>query len=99
MTLEEKRKFFRTLKECGIMTEYIREAKANKLSHSTMHGAYNNNFKKFFEGVSYKYVVDCSFLWDCTRLGRKFWERFNTIFTANISFVEKKAFLFNLKNK
>lgn len=95
MTLEEKRKFFRTLKECRIMTEYIREVKANKSPHSTMHGAYNNNIKKFFEGVSYRYAVDCSFMWDRTRLGRKFWERFNTIFASDINFVDKKAFLFN----
>ena len=73
MTIEEKRRFFRLVKEAKIYSDYFREIRKNHNERSTMVRKYKGDIKRFFEGERYASAIEYAFIWDDSRLGYEFW--------------------------
>ena len=99
MTSDEKKKFFRIMKEARIYSDYFREVRKNHNMRSTMVRKHRGNIKRFFEGESYGVAIDYAFIWDDSRLGYEFWSTASGCFPRHYSYSEIEKYTQKIKEK
>ena len=100
MTSDEKKRFFRIMKEARIYSDYLREVRKNHNMRSTMVKKYGGDIKSFFEGERYGSAIDYAFIWDDSRLGYEFWSTASGCFPRRYcSYSDIEKYIQKIKEK
>ena len=100
MTSDEKKRFFRIMKEAGIYSDYLREVRKNHNIRSTMVRKHRGDINSFFKGESYGSAIDYAFIWDDSRLGYEFWSTASGCFPRRYcSYSDIEKYIQKIKGK